>query len=208
MSQWIYFFDLCGTAVFALTGAMAAGKYRMDAFGVLVLAAVTAVGGGSIRDALLGATPVFWIRDANYILVILATTAAFLVLVRKPHRLPNKTLPIADALGLALFTIIGAEKALLLGVSGIGAVIMGLLTGVGGGIIRDLLCRQVPMVLRTEIYATASILGGIGYTLSLQAGMDSMTALAIAMLSTLTIRLSAIRWHLSLPAFDLKTKRV
>ena len=117
------------------------------------------------------------------------------------------TLPVADAFGLALFTVIGAEKALLLGHSGMIAVVMGLITGVGGGIIRDLLCRQVPMVLRTEIYATASIIGGICYTLSLLSGMDSMTSMFLAMLSTLIIRLSAIRWHLSLPAFDLKTKR-
>ncbi|GGP85995.1 trimeric intracellular cation channel family protein [Shewanella ulleungensis] len=208
MSQWIYIFDLCGTAVFALSGALAAGKHRMDPFGVIVLASVTAIGGGSIRDALIGATPVFWIRDPNYIIVILATVLACLVLVRKPHKLPALTLPVADALGLALFTVIGAEKALLMGLSGMIAVVMGLITGVGGGIIRDLLCRQVPMVLRTEIYATASIVGGICYTLSLAVGMDSITSMFIAMISTLIIRLSAIRWHLSLPAFDLKTKRI
>ncbi|GGB66707.1 trimeric intracellular cation channel family protein [Shewanella inventionis] len=208
MSQWIYFFDLCGTAVFALSGALAAGKHRMDPFGVIVLASVTAIGGGSIRDALIGATPVFWIRDPNYIIVILATVLACLVLVRKPHKLPTLTLPVADALGLALFTVIGAEKALLMGLSGMIAVVMGLITGVGGGIIRDLLCRQIPMVLRTEIYATASIVGGICYTLSLAVGMDSMTSMFIAMISILIIRLSAIRWHLSLPAFDLKTKRI
>ena len=208
MSQWIYIFDLCGTAVFALSGALAAGKHRMDPFGVIVLASVTAIGGGSIRDALIGATPVFWIRDPNYIIVILATVLACLVLVRKPHKLPTLTLPVADALGLALFTVIGAEKALLMGLSGMVAVVMGLITGVGGGIIRDLLCRQIPMVLRTEIYATASIVGGICYTLSLAVGMDSVTSMFIAMISTLIIRLSAIRWHLSLPAFDLKTKRI
>ena len=208
MSQWIYIFDLCGTAVFALSGALAAGKHRMDPFGVIVLASVTAIGGGSIRDALIGSTPVFWIRDPNYIIVILATVLACLVLVRKPHKLPALTLPVADALGLALFTVIGAEKALLMGLSGMIAVVMGLITGVGGGIIRDLLCRQVPMVLRTEIYATASIVGGICYTLSLAVGMDSITSMFIAMISTLIIRLSAIRWHLSLPAFDLKTKRI
>tara|TARA_R110000796_G_scaffold23046_30_gene66346 strand:+ start:7357 stop:7983 length:627 start_codon:yes stop_codon:yes gene_type:complete len=208
MSQWIYFFDLCGTAVFALSGALAAGKHRMDPFGVIVLASVTAIGGGSIRDALIGATPVFWIRDPNYMLVILATVITCLVLVRKPHKLPPRSLSIADALGLALFTVIGAEKALLLELSGMVAVVMGLITGVGGGIIRDLLCRQIPMVLRTEIYATASIVGGICYTLSIFVGMDSMTSMLIAMFSTLIIRLSAIRWHLSLPAFDLKTKRL
>ena len=207
MSQWIYFFDLCGTAVFALSGALAAGKHRMDPFGVIVLASVTAIGGGSIRDTLLGSTPVFWITDPSYIIVILATVVACIILVRKPHKLPSFTLPVADALGLALFTVIGAQKALILGHSGMIAVVMGLITGVGGGIIRDLLCRQVPMVLRTEIYATASIIGGICYTLCLLAKMDSITAMYIAMLSTLVIRLSAIRWHLSLPAFDLKTKR-
>lgn len=207
MNHWIYIFDLCGTAVFALSGALAAGRHRMDPFGVIVLASVTAIGGGSIRDALIGATPVFWIQDPNYIIVILATVLACLLLVRSPHKAPQYLLPVADALGLALFTVIGAEKALSLGLSGMIAVVMGLITGVGGGIIRDLLCRQIPMVLRTEIYATASIIGGIGYTVSLAFGMGETTALFLAMSSALIIRLSAIKWHLSLPAFDLKTKR-
>ena len=208
MQHWVYFFDLCGTAVFALSGALAAGRHKMDPFGVIVLASVTAIGGGSIRDTLIGATPVFWINDPNYIIVILATVLLTMVFVRKPKRVPQHTLPIADALGLALFTVIGAEKALGLGLSGMIAVVMGLITGVGGGIIRDILCRQVPMVLRTEIYATASIFGGISYTLSLALGLADMVALGLAMLSALAIRLAAIKWHLSLPAFDLRTKRV
>ncbi|MBR9726624.1 trimeric intracellular cation channel family protein [Shewanella intestini] len=207
MMDWIYFFDLCGTAVFALSGALAAGKHRMDPFGVIVLAAVTAVGGGTIRDAITGATPVFWITDPNYVTVTLITVLACLIFIRKPYRLSNLVLPTADAFGLALFTVIGAEKALSLGLSGMSAVIMGLITGVGGGIIRDLLCRQVPMILRTEVYATASIVGGICFTLCLHTGIESITAMLLAMLSTLIIRLSAIRWQLSLPAFDLKTKR-
>ncbi|AZQ09532.1 MULTISPECIES: trimeric intracellular cation channel family protein [Shewanella] len=205
--SWIYFFDLCGTAVFALTGALAAGRHRMDPFGVTVLAAVTAVGGGTIRDAIIGATPVFWLRDPNYVIVILATVLFTLIFIRRPRKVPQYTLPIADALGLALFTFIGAQKALSLGLNGMSAVIMGLITGVGGGIIRDVLCRQIPMVLRTEIYATASIIGGIAYTLSLQLGMNAKTAMWLSMLSALMLRLAAIRWHLSLPAFDLKTKR-
>ncbi|MBT1444477.1 trimeric intracellular cation channel family protein [Shewanella sp. JM162201] len=205
--SWIYFFDLCGTAVFALTGALAAGRHRMDPFGVTVLAAVTAVGGGTMRDAIIGATPVFWLRDPNYMIVILATVLFTLIFIRRPRKVPQYTLPIADALGLALFTVIGAQKALSLGLNGMSAVIMGLITGVGGGIIRDVLCRQIPMVLRTEIYATASILGGIAYTVSLKLGMDSKTAMWLSMLSALVLRLAAIRWHLSLPAFDLKTKR-
>lgn len=207
MIQWIYFFDLCGTAVFALSGALAAGRHRMDPFGVIVLASVTAVGGGSIRDALIGATPVFWIRDPNYIIVILSTVLACFIFVRRPRRIPRYTLPVADAFGLALFTVIGAEKTLNMGLGGMIAVVMGLITGVGGGIIRDLLCRQVPMVLRTEIYATASIIGGIGYTVSIAYGMGEKVALILAMVSALIIRLSAIKWHVSLPAFDLKSKR-
>ncbi len=106
--SWIYFFDLCGTAVFALTGALAAGRHRMDPFGVTVLAAVTAVGGGTIRDAIIGATPVFWLRDPNYVIVILATVLFTLIFIRRPRKVPQYTLPIADALGLALFTFIGA----------------------------------------------------------------------------------------------------
>ncbi|MGL5410775.1 MAG: trimeric intracellular cation channel family protein, partial [Shewanella sp.] len=89
MNHWIYIFDLCGTAVFALSGALAAGRHRMDPFGVIVLASVTAIGGGSIRDALIGATPVFWIQDPNYIIVILATVLACLLLVRRPHKAPQ-----------------------------------------------------------------------------------------------------------------------
>ncbi|MBL4816514.1 trimeric intracellular cation channel family protein [Shewanella sp.] len=204
MIEWIYFFDLCGTAVFALSGALAAGRHRMDPFGVIVLASVTAVGGGSIRDALLGTTPVFWIRDPNYIIVILITVLLTLILVRRPKKIPQHTLPIADALGLALFTVIGAEKALNLELGGMIAVVMGLITGVGGGMIRDLLCRQVPMILRTEIYATASILGGICYSVSIYLGVDNMYAVLVSMAVALCIRLAAIRWHLSLPAFDLK----
>ncbi|MCE9677938.1 trimeric intracellular cation channel family protein [Shewanella sp. AS1] len=204
MKEWIYFFDLCGTAVFALSGALAAGRHRMDPFGVIVLASVTAIGGGSIRDALLGATPVFWIRDANYLLVILLTVFLTLIFIRKPWRINPYVLPVADALGLALFTVIGAEKALNLGFSGMIAVVMGLITGVGGGMIRDMLCRQVPMILRTEIYATASIFGGISYTLAYHFFGAGKLALAIAMVSALIIRLAAIKWHLRLPAFDLK----
>ncbi|GIU44200.1 trimeric intracellular cation channel family protein [Shewanella algidipiscicola] len=207
MKEWVYFFDLCDTAVLALSGALAAGCHRMDPFGVIVLASVTAIGGGSIRDALLGTTPVFRIRDPNYIIVILATILLTLVFIRKPKKVPQYTLPVADAFGLARFTVIGAEKALNLGLSGMIAVVMGLITGVGGGIIRDVLCRQVPMILRTEIYATASICGGIGYTVALQLGAANKAAFGFAMISALLIRLAAIKWHLKLPAFDLKNTK-
>ena len=208
MTQWIYIGDLLGTAVFALCGVLAASKFRMDSFGVIVLAAVTAIGGGSIRDALIGATPVFWLKDPNYVVAILLTVAMTPLFIRKPWRVVWWVLPVADAFGLALFTVIGAEKALAYGLSGMIAVVMGLITGVGGGMIRDLLCRQVPMVLRTEIYATASIIGGICYTSALGLGLNGLSSIFFALFSTLAIRLSAIKWRLSLPVFNLAKKRI
>ncbi|WP_095505032.1 trimeric intracellular cation channel family protein [Paraferrimonas sedimenticola] len=205
MNDWVYLFDLIGVAVFALTGALAAGRHRMDHFGVLVLAAVTAIGGGTLRDVILGA-PVFWLTDSNYLLAIFATTLSTLILARSPPKLPRWILPVADACGLALFTVIGAQKALSLGASGESAVIMGVITGVGGGLVRDILCQRVPMILQREIYASASIVGGVSYTLLLHLQWPASVALYIAMISALGLRLAAIRWQLSLPAFDLTNR--
>ena len=142
IDQLVYYFDLFGTAVFAFSGVLVAGRLRMDAIGVIVLAAVTAIGGGTIRDLLIGASPIFWIQDPTYLWVILATAAAGMWLARVPRRLPWYALPVADAFGLALFVVIGAKKALLFGTSGMVAVVMGVITGVAGGLIRDVL--QLP----------------------------------------------------------------
>lgn len=207
VDQLVYVCDMFGTAVFAFSGVLVAGRLRMDGFGVLVLAAVTAIGGGTIRDMILGATPVFWVRDPLYIWNILATALFGMWLVRLPRRLPWYVLPVADAFGLALFTVIGAQKALAFGTSGLIAVLMGTMTGVAGGMIRDVLAREVPMVLQKEIYATACILGGILYTLSLEAGLDRITAMVICMVSVFCLRVAAIYWHLSLPTFTLEGRR-
>ena len=166
----IYGLDLFGTAIFALSGVLMAGRLRMDAIGVIVLAAVTAIGGGTIRDLLIGARP-FWIQNTTYLWVILGTAGLGMLLTRLPKRLPWYTLPLADALGLALFVVIGAQKALSFGTSSMVAVVMGVITGVAGGMIRDVLAREVPLVLQKEIYATACIVGGILYTGSLTLGL-------------------------------------
>ncbi|MDN3680347.1 TRIC cation channel family protein [Vibrio tapetis subsp. quintayensis] len=199
----LYFIDMFGTAVFAISGVLLAGRLKMDPFGVVVLASVTAIGGGSIRDMLLGATPIFWIKDTLYIWVILITCLLTLLLVRRPKRVPWYVLPVCDAIGLAVFVGIGVEKALLYQDSYLIAVIMGVLTGCGGGIIRDVLAREVPMVLRSEVYATACLAGGLIHTGALHFGLDSATALLTGVFITLAIRLAAIRWHLSLPTFAL-----
>jgi uncharacterized membrane protein YeiH len=204
VEQIVYVSDMFGTAVFAFSGVLVAGRLRMDAFGVLVLAAVTAIGGGTIRDMILGATPVFWVRDTLYIWVILLTALLGMWLVRLPKRLPWYVLPVADAFGLALFTVIGAQKALHFGASGLIAVLMGTMTGVAGGMIRDVLAREIPMVLQKEIYATACILGGIVYTVALECSLDRVLAMFISMAVVFGLRVAAIYWHLSLPTFSLQ----
>ena len=204
IDQLVYFFDLFGTAVFAFSGVLVAGRLRMDAIGVIVLAAVTAIGGGTIRDLLIGASPIFWIQDTTYLWVILATAAFGMWLARVPRRLPWYVLPVADAFGLALFVVIGAKKALLFGTSDMVAVVMGVITGVAGGLIRDVLAREIPMVLQKEIYATACIFGGVLYTTSVALELAHIPAMLISMLGVLAVRIPAIFRHLSLPSFTLR----
>ncbi|MDD9176961.1 MULTISPECIES: TRIC cation channel family protein [Aliivibrio] len=199
----IYIIDMFGTAIFAISGVLLAGRLKMDPFGVTVLASVTAIGGGTIRDMALGATPVFWITDTNYLLVIFVTCILTMLIIRKPKRLPWYVLPVSDAIGLAVFVGIGVEKALSYNADPMVAVIMGVITGCGGGIIRDVLAREVPMVLRSEVYATACIIGGIVHTSVLEFNIQSSTAMLFGVATTLVIRLAAIRWHLSLPTFAL-----
>ncbi|WP_261834742.1 trimeric intracellular cation channel family protein [Vibrio ishigakensis] len=200
----LYFIDLFGTAIFAISGVLLAGRLRMDPFGVLVLASVTAIGGGTIRDMMIGATPVFWIGDTSYIWVIILTSLATMLIVRRPKRIPWYVLPVCDAIGLAAFVGIGVEKALTYQDSYLIAVMMGVLTGCGGGIIRDILAREIPMVLRSEVYATACIAGGVVHTSLLSLGLGTNNAMLGGIFVTLTIRLAAIRWHLSLPTFAPK----
>ncbi|AWG85017.1 TRIC cation channel family protein [Vibrio parahaemolyticus] len=202
-SMLLYMIDLFGTAIFAVSGVLLAGRLKMDPFGVIVLGSVTAIGGGTIRDMALGATPVFWITDTTYLWVIFITCLLTMILVRRPKRLAWWVLPLCDAIGLAVFVGIGVEKALAYNASGMVAVIMGVITGCGGGIIRDVLAREVPMVLRSEVYATACIIGGIFHTMAVSMGYDHSTALLAGVISTLVIRLGAIRWHLSLPTFAI-----
>ena len=202
-SMLIYFIDLFGTAIFAISGVLLAGRLKMDPFGVVVLASVTAIGGGTIRDMALGATPVFWIKDTNYIWIILITCLLTMLIVRRPKRLAWWVLPVCDAIGLAVFVGIGVEKAMMYQESALIAIIMGVITACGGGIIRDVLAREVPMVLRSEVYATACIIGGIFHTTALSMDYSNDAAFLAGVISTLVIRLGAIRWHLSLPIFAL-----
>ncbi len=201
MAGWMYWLDLAGVIVFALSGIILACRSRMDPFGMLVLAAMTGIGGGTLRDLLLGIRPVFWVTDPTYLWVIIITVVSSIVGFHYIHRLSRIVLPVLDAFGLAIFTIIGAHKALALGHGGTVAVLMGLLTGVAGGMLRDVLARRVPMVLRQEIYATASIAGATAYVTLYTHPIHPYATIALPILVILALRLSAIYWRLSLPVF-------
>jgi len=205
MNELLYWLDLFGIVVFALSGALMAGRYKLDPFGVVVLASVTAIGGGTIRDIILDTT-VFWVANPIYLYVILVTAVLTIIIIRRPKLIPKRFLLIADAFGLALFAVLGTEKALSLGVPVTVAVIMGTITGVAGGMIRDVLCNVIPMILRQEIYATAAILGGSLFALFQYLGWPEDIALITAIVGALSLRLAAIYWRVSLPAFQIIEK--
>ncbi len=200
-----YFFDLAGVAVFAVSGVLAARDRGLDLLGVIVIAAITAIGGGTLRDLLLNRHPIFWTTDAQYLTVIIASallTVAY-VRVRPP---PGKALLVADAVGLGLFALSGAQVAEAAQYPAIIVVLMGTMTGVAGGVLRDVITAQVPLILRRDIYATAAIVG-IGLYLLLQAfGLQRSAAFGAGMAMVITLRLLAIRWGLQLPIFRLSAR--
>jgi len=196
----IYILDLFGVVVFAVAGSLAAGRKHMDLFGVVILALVTALGGGTLRDLTLGISPVFWASDPLYILVAVAAAILTFILARS-FDLPNRLLLIADAFGLAIFTVIGVRKALGVGVHPGIAVMMGVMTGVAGGMIRDVLSGEIPLILRREIYATASLCGAGAFVGLLHVFPETPLSTIAAVGVILCVRLAAIRWNVSLPVF-------
>ena len=198
-----YFLELFAVAVAAISGVLAGDGKKVDLFGVLVLALVTAFGGGTLRDLMLGDLPVAWIRDPNYI--VTASIAAFLTfIVARFFEFPRLILLVADAFALALFSASGARKALGFEVAPVIAVAMGVITGVAGGMVRDVLTGEIPLVLRAQIYlyATASMLGAsVLVLLSRTSSLSSQTCMLAGIFVTLLLRLAAIRWRLVLPAY-------
>jgi len=205
MNELLYYLNIFGIIVFALSGALMAGRYRLDPFGVVVLAFVTAVGGGTIRDIILQ-TPVFWVVETHYLNIIITTAILTIVLIRQPKRIPKRFLLLADAFGLALFAVLGTQKSIALGAPLSVAIVMGIITGVVGGMIRDVLCNVIPMILSKEIYALAAMLGGGLFAILHSQGWPEDEAIFIAIMGALLLRLAAIYWRVSLPAFDIIEK--
>lgn len=205
----LFWFDILGTIVFAISGVLLATKKEMDPIGALVLGVITAIGGGTIRDIILNKGPIFWVADSTDLWVAIITSFVAMLFIRysSTTKYPKWLLPVLDAIGLAVFVGIGVNKAIVSEVNGLIMVCMGVLTGVGGGILRDVLARDIPMVFRTDIYATACIIGGSIHAVSyVHFGLPLHAATLLGILVTLTIRLLAIYWHLTLPVISVKNK--
>jgi uncharacterized membrane protein YeiH len=194
-------FSMLGVAVFAASGALAAGRKNFDLLGVVTIALVTAVGGGTLRDLLLDRHPIFWVKDPSHLTAILAGAALTLAYVRF-RRPPLAALAVADALGLALFTISGARVAEEKGLPGLTVVVMGAVTGSAGGVLRDVLSGEVPLLFRqTDLYATAAIAGAALYLVVQNVGVGPEPASYLGMAAVAGLRFAAIRWRLRLPVF-------
>jgi uncharacterized membrane protein YeiH len=200
----LYALDLVGVAVFAVSGALAAGRKRLDLLGVVVLALVTAIGGGTIRDVLLDRHPIFWLVDPAYLLVIFGAALGTVLYVRfRPA--PEPSLLVADALGLALFSVAGAQIGARAGVPALGGIVLGTITGAAGGVVRDVLSAEVPHVLRRgNLYASAAIAGTAVYFILDGVGVPRTPATIAGMAVVAGVRLAAIWWRLQLPEFRLE----
>lgn len=197
VSTLLVVFDLTGTFVFAVSGAMAAVKHRLDVFGVLVLCFIAGNAGGITRDVMIGAVPPAAIRDWRYVAVsVLAGLIVFLG-YSLVNRLSSPVL-LFDAAGLGLFCVAGADKALTFHAGPLAATLLGMVTGIGGGVVRDVLVMEVPAVLRTELYAVAALLGAAFTVGGQRLGLSSHVAAPIGALLCITLRLFALRygWHL------------
>lgn len=196
----IYILDMLGVAFFAVTGTLAAGRKQMDAFGIVVIAIVTALGGGTLRDLLLGIRPILWIANPTYLFVATAASLLTFMLARYIN-LSHNVLLFFDALGLAMYTVIGCERAMSVNAPFAVVVVMGVMTGVAGGVIRDILSGEIPLILRREIYATASLAGAAIFVALRLLHVNPTAAVFSAVVVTLGTRLFAIYKGMSLPVF-------
>jgi len=201
----LFILEMLGTAAFAISGALAASRKNMDIFGFSVMALMPAVGGGTLRDLILDRTPVFWVANPAYVAVALAAALAVFLRQFKPGG-RMRALVWMDALGLALFAALGTEISLEYGAGPLVAVMLGVATGVAGGMIRDVICNEIPLVLTGDIYATAAFAAGVTYVGAdaLEIGRD--LSLVLAVLAGFAVRAAGIRYKLSLPSFMDKSE--
>ncbi len=190
--------DILGTVAFAISGVLTAMHKRLDLFGIFIIAFVTSVGGGTLRDLLLNVN-IVWMHNMTYVYVIFSS-AVFAILFRNKLNYFRRTLFLFDTIGIALFTIVGIEKGVQLGLHPIICISLGTISACFGGVIRDILCNEIPIIFRKEIYATACILGGIFYFLLELTPLDPNWVVIISGSVVISMRLLAVKFKLSLPS--------
>ena len=205
--EFIYILDIIGTFAFAVSGALVASDKKFDLFGVVIIAFVTAVGGGMLRDVLINANPINWIGDLNYVYVIfLAVVFTFLFKSKIAHL--SKTMFLFDTIGLSVFTLLGLEKGLSFGLNPLVALIMGMISAVFGGVLRDVLTNKIPLIFKKEIYASACLAGGVSYLVLNFFNMSENIIFIFSTTIIVVIRVIAVKFKLQLPKIkdDLFTK--
>lgn len=196
----LYTFELLGTFFFAISGALAIQDHHDDLFGAGFTGFVTAIGGGTLRDIMLGSYPLVWIGDINFLYAIFAGVLVAYLFFKVLYKL-RRTFLFFDSLGISFFTVLGVEKALSLGVRPEIAAIMGMFTAVMGGVIRDVLTNETPVLFRKEIYATACLAGAILYLVLYRIGFDRNIDMGASMVLIFVVRLLAVKYKLALPNF-------
>ena len=193
-----YIIDILGTISFAISGVLVAMNKKMDPFGILIIAFVTAIGGGTLRDVLIGNTPVSWMTNMTFTYVILGSTV-FAVFFRRKINYLRTSLFLFDTIGIGLYTIVGVEKGISAGLDPIICIALGTISACFGGVIRDILCNEIPVIFRKEIYATACILGGVTYFLIRKFPIESDFVFMIAGAIVILVRLLAVKFKIALP---------
>ncbi|MCC9019082.1 MULTISPECIES: trimeric intracellular cation channel family protein [Flavobacterium] len=195
--------DLIGTMAFAMSGALTAMHKKLDPFGVFIIAFVTAVGGGTLRDVLIGRTPVGWMLDLQYVYVIILGFG-FAILFRKKFDRLRTSLFLFDTIGLGVFTLIGLEKGIMIGLHPAICIALGTMTACFGGVIRDILCNEIPTIFRREIYATICIFGGIVFFILKKLNLEDDILYLVTSVVMIVTRLLAVKYKWYLPAFEHK----
>lgn len=191
--------DLLGTVAFAISGVLVAMDKRLDLFGVFIIAFVTAVGGGTLRDLLIGNTPVAWMLESTYIITIIGTVI-LAIIFREKIRYLRKSLFLFDTLGIGLYTMVGIEKGLNADLLPVMCIILGTITASFGGVIRDILCNEIPVIFRKEVYATACVVGGLSYFLLRKLPLSDEYVYLASILIVIGIRLVAVKFKIALPS--------
>ena len=197
MPTFVQILDFIGTFAFAISGIRLASAKRFDWFGAYVVGFVTAIGGGTIRDVLLGVTP-GWMTDPIY-LICTGLALLWVILFGKHLIHLHNTFFIFDSIGLALFTVVGVGKSIALGYPFWVAIIMGSITGAAGGVIRDVFINEIPLIFRKEIYAMACVIGGLVYWICLKTGMESYMSQILGGVTVFIVRILAVKYQITLP---------